>query len=69
VRMSQPSPRDDYRLSAAILGTGSDGAIHGHVDMMSADRPISALRRAVQIYPAGSELIPTILPAVKEPTQ
>jgi hypothetical protein len=52
--MSPPFPRADYGLGAAIIGTGSDEAIHGLVDMMSADQPISASRWAVQIHPTVS---------------
>ncbi len=48
-------------LAAAILGTGGDEAIHGILDMMNADQPVSALRWAVPIHPTVSELIPTLL--------
>lgn len=48
-------------LGAAILGTGADEAIHGIVDMMSADQQLDALRWAVPIHPTVSELIPTLL--------
>ena len=48
-------------LGAAILGTGGDEAIHGILDMMNADQPVSALRWAVPIHPTVSELIPTVL--------
>jgi pyruvate/2-oxoglutarate dehydrogenase complex dihydrolipoamide dehydrogenase (E3) component len=48
-------------LGAAILGTGGDEAIHGILDMMSADQPIEMLRWAVPIHPTVSELIPTVL--------
>lgn len=48
-------------LGAAILGTGGDEAIHGILDMMSADRPLEELRWAVPIHPTVSELIPTLL--------
>ncbi len=48
-------------LGAAILGTGGDEAIHGILDMMSADRPLDELRWAVPIHPTVSELIPTLL--------
>ncbi len=54
-------------LGAAILGTGGDEAIHGILDMMSADQPIAALRWAVPIHPTVSELIPTLLLGLKEP--
>ncbi len=48
-------------LGAAILGTGGDEAIHGILDAMNADQPVSALRWAVPIHPTVSELIPTLL--------
>lgn len=48
-------------LGAAILGTGGDEAIHGILDMMSADRTIDDLRWAVPIHPTVSELIPTLI--------
>ncbi|PZO75242.1 MAG: FAD-containing oxidoreductase [Sphingomonas taxi] len=48
-------------LGAAILGTGGDEAIHGILNMMNADQPVSALRWAVPIHPTVSELIPTLL--------
>ena len=51
----------DAILGGAILGVGGDEAIHGIIDMMSADQPVSALRWAVPIHPTVSELIPTIL--------
>jgi pyruvate/2-oxoglutarate dehydrogenase complex dihydrolipoamide dehydrogenase (E3) component len=54
-------------LGAAILGTGGDEAIHGIVDMMNADQPLSALRWAVPIHPTVSELIPTLILGLKEP--
>ncbi len=48
-------------LGAAILGTGGDEAIHGILDIMNADQPITSLRWAVPIHPTVSELIPTVL--------
>jgi pyruvate/2-oxoglutarate dehydrogenase complex dihydrolipoamide dehydrogenase (E3) component len=48
-------------LGAAVLGTGGDEAIHGILDIMSADQPLDALRWAVPIHPTVSELFPTLL--------
>jgi pyruvate/2-oxoglutarate dehydrogenase complex dihydrolipoamide dehydrogenase (E3) component len=48
-------------LSAAILGTGGDEAIHGLLDIINADVPYDVLQRAVPIHPTVSELIPTLL--------
>jgi pyruvate/2-oxoglutarate dehydrogenase complex dihydrolipoamide dehydrogenase (E3) component len=55
-------------VGAAILGTGGDEAIHGLIDMMSAGQPVSALRWAVPVHPTVSELIPTVLLGLKEPS-
>ena len=52
-------------LGAAILGPGGDEAIHGIIDMMSADQPWPVLQRAVPIHPTVSELIPTLLGDLK----
>jgi pyruvate/2-oxoglutarate dehydrogenase complex dihydrolipoamide dehydrogenase (E3) component len=54
-------------LGAAILGTGGDEAIHGILDMMNADQPVSVLRWAVPIHPTVSELIPTLLLGLAAP--
>ncbi|MEN2786616.1 FAD-containing oxidoreductase [Sphingomonas qilianensis] len=52
-------------LGAAILGVGGDEAIHGVLDLMSADQPLDALRWAVPIHPTVAELIPTLLVDLK----
>ncbi|WP_380874501.1 mercuric reductase [Sphingomonas sp. DBB INV C78] len=52
-------------LGAAILGTNGDEAIHGVLDMMSADAPYPELQWAVPIHPTVSELIPTLLGDMK----
>jgi pyruvate/2-oxoglutarate dehydrogenase complex dihydrolipoamide dehydrogenase (E3) component len=48
-------------LGAAILGLNGDEAIHGVLDLMSADQPYEALRWAVPIHPTVSELWPTVV--------
>ena len=48
-------------LGAALLGIEADEAIHCIVDVMNADAPYTAIRRAVHIHPTVSELIPTLL--------
>jgi pyruvate/2-oxoglutarate dehydrogenase complex dihydrolipoamide dehydrogenase (E3) component len=48
-------------LGAAILGPGGDEAVHGVLDMMSANAKFRTLERAVPIHPTVSELIPTLL--------
>ncbi|MBB3228550.1 pyruvate/2-oxoglutarate dehydrogenase complex dihydrolipoamide dehydrogenase (E3) component [Luteibacter sp. Sphag1AF] len=47
-------------LGASILGTGGDEAIHGILDLMNADQPVSMLKWAVPIHPTVSELLPTL---------
>jgi pyruvate/2-oxoglutarate dehydrogenase complex dihydrolipoamide dehydrogenase (E3) component len=48
-------------LGAALLGIEADEAIHCIIDVMNADVPYTAIRRAVHIHPTVSELIPTVL--------
>ena len=48
-------------LGASILGVGGDEAIHGIIDVMSADVPYTKLQQAVPIHPTVSELIPTVI--------
>jgi pyruvate/2-oxoglutarate dehydrogenase complex dihydrolipoamide dehydrogenase (E3) component len=55
-------------LGASILGTGGDEAIHGIIDIMQADVPCDVLMRAVPIHPTVSELIPTLLGALRPAT-
>jgi pyruvate/2-oxoglutarate dehydrogenase complex dihydrolipoamide dehydrogenase (E3) component len=52
-------------LGASILGTGGDEAIHCILDMMYAGCPYTVMQRAVHIHPTVSELIPTMLGALK----
>jgi pyruvate/2-oxoglutarate dehydrogenase complex dihydrolipoamide dehydrogenase (E3) component len=52
-------------LGAAILGTGGDEAIHGIIDAMNARVRYTDLQWAVPIHPTVSELIPTVLRALK----
>jgi pyruvate/2-oxoglutarate dehydrogenase complex dihydrolipoamide dehydrogenase (E3) component len=48
-------------LGAAILGLNGDEVIHGLLDVMAADLPVSTLARTVHIHPTVSELVPTLL--------
>jgi pyruvate/2-oxoglutarate dehydrogenase complex dihydrolipoamide dehydrogenase (E3) component len=48
-------------LGAAILGVSGDEAVHCITATMYADAPYTVLKRAVQIHPTVSELIPTVL--------
>ncbi len=52
-------------LGASILGTGGDEAIHGLIDIVTAQVPYTVLQRAVPIHPTVSELIPTVLGDLK----
>jgi pyruvate/2-oxoglutarate dehydrogenase complex dihydrolipoamide dehydrogenase (E3) component len=52
-------------LGATILGIEGDEAIHSIVDIMYADVPYTVLERAVHAHPTVSELIPTVLGALK----
>ena len=54
-------------LGAAILGVSGDEAIHGVLDLMSADQPLDALRWAVPIHPTVSELWPTVVLGLQPP--
>jgi len=55
------SDTDQRILGASFLGIGADEAIHGILDLMYADAPISVLQRSVPIHPTVSELIPSLL--------
>jgi len=52
-------------LGATILGIEGDEAIHSIVDTMYADVPYTVLERAVHAHPTVSELIPTVLGALR----
>lgn len=52
-------------LGAAILGVSGDEAIHGLIDLMSADQPFDTLKWAVPIHPTVSELLPTLIGDLK----
>jgi pyruvate/2-oxoglutarate dehydrogenase complex dihydrolipoamide dehydrogenase (E3) component len=57
---------DSHRiLGAAVLGVGGDEAIHGVLDLMSADQPFETLQWAVPIHPTVSELLPTLVGDLK----
>jgi len=52
-------------LGAALLGVEGDEAVHSVLDVMYADAPYTVIQRAVHIHPTVSELIPTMLGALK----
>ena len=52
-------------LGASLLGIEADEAIHAILDVMYADVPYSVIQRAMHIHPTVSELIPTLLGALK----
>jgi len=53
-------------LGAAILGVGGDEAIHGILDAINAGTPYRDLQWAVPIHPTVSELIPTVIGAMRQ---
>jgi pyruvate/2-oxoglutarate dehydrogenase complex dihydrolipoamide dehydrogenase (E3) component len=52
-------------LGAAVLGPGGDEVIHSLLDLMYAKAPYDVARQAVHIHPTVSELIPTMLAAMR----
>jgi pyruvate/2-oxoglutarate dehydrogenase complex dihydrolipoamide dehydrogenase (E3) component len=48
-------------LGAAILGLNGDEVVHGLLDVMAAQQPVTVIARAVHIHPTVSELVPTLL--------
>jgi pyruvate/2-oxoglutarate dehydrogenase complex dihydrolipoamide dehydrogenase (E3) component len=52
-------------LGATLLGIEADEAIHGLLDVMTAGLPYTAISRTMHIHPTVSELIPTMLQALK----
>jgi pyruvate/2-oxoglutarate dehydrogenase complex dihydrolipoamide dehydrogenase (E3) component len=52
-------------LGASILGVGGDEVIHVLLDMMYARAPYTVLQRAMHIHPTVSELLPTMMGALK----
>jgi pyruvate/2-oxoglutarate dehydrogenase complex dihydrolipoamide dehydrogenase (E3) component len=60
--------RSNLILGASILGVGADEAIHSIIDIMAARVPYTTLQNTVHIHPTVSELIPTVLGALRETT-
>lgn len=52
-------------LGAAILGVGGDEVIHAILDVMTANKPYTAISRTMHIHPTVSELVPTMLQDLK----
>nr|CRL66940.1 pyruvate/2-oxoglutarate dehydrogenase complex, dihydrolipoamide dehydrogenase component [Mycolicibacterium komanii] len=52
-------------LGAAILGVGGDEVIHSILDIMTAEKPYTAISRTMHIHPTVSELVPTMLQEMK----
>src|SRR5205085_8153499 len=52
-------------LGAAILGVGGDEVIHSILDVMYAKAPYTVIQRAMHIHPTVSELVPTMLGALR----
>jgi pyruvate/2-oxoglutarate dehydrogenase complex dihydrolipoamide dehydrogenase (E3) component len=52
-------------LGASILGVSGDEVIHVLLDLMYAKAPYTLLQRAMHIHPTVSELLPTMMGALK----
>lgn len=52
-------------LGATIFGMEGDEAIHTFIDTMTADAPYTTLEYAMHIHPTVSELVPTLLGALR----
>ena len=52
-------------LGAALLGLNGDEIVHSLLDVMYAKKPYTNIQRAVHIHPTVTELIPTLLGALK----
>ena len=52
-------------LGASLLGLAGDEVIHCILDLMYAKAPYTAMQRAMQIHPAVSEFIPTMMGNLK----
>jgi len=52
-------------LGAAILGLNGDEIVHSLLDLMYARQPYTTIQRAVHIHPTVTELVPTLLGALK----
>ena len=52
-------------LGASILGVGGDEVIHSLLTLMYAKAPYTVMQRAMFIHPTVSELLPTMLGALK----
>jgi pyruvate/2-oxoglutarate dehydrogenase complex dihydrolipoamide dehydrogenase (E3) component len=52
-------------LGAAILGLNGDEIVHSLLDVMYAKKPYTTIQRAVHIHPTVTELVPTLLGALK----
>jgi pyruvate/2-oxoglutarate dehydrogenase complex dihydrolipoamide dehydrogenase (E3) component len=52
-------------LGAAILGLNGDEIVHSLLDVMYAKKPYTTISRAVHIHPTVTELVPTLLQALK----
>jgi pyruvate/2-oxoglutarate dehydrogenase complex dihydrolipoamide dehydrogenase (E3) component len=52
-------------LGASILGVGGDEVIHSILTLMYAKAPYTVMQRAMFIHPTVSELLPTMLGALR----
>jgi pyruvate/2-oxoglutarate dehydrogenase complex dihydrolipoamide dehydrogenase (E3) component len=54
-----------HLVGAALLGVEADEAVHALLTLMYARQPVSTVQRAVFIHPTVSELLPTVLGALR----
>jgi pyruvate/2-oxoglutarate dehydrogenase complex dihydrolipoamide dehydrogenase (E3) component len=52
-------------LGAAVLGLNGDEIVHSLLDVMYTRKPYTTISRAVHIHPTVTELVPTLLQALK----
>lgn len=58
-------PETQQILGASFLGTGCDEVIQMIADVMQAKAPYTSIQRCVHIHPTVTELVPTLLEALK----
>ncbi|MGK6307358.1 FAD-containing oxidoreductase [Variovorax sp. DT-64] len=54
-----------HLVGATLLGVEADEAVHALLTLMYARQPVSTVQRAVFIHPTVSELLPTVLGALR----
>jgi pyruvate/2-oxoglutarate dehydrogenase complex dihydrolipoamide dehydrogenase (E3) component len=54
-----------HLVGATLLGVEADEAVHALLTLMYSRQPVSTVQRAVFIHPTVSELLPTVLGALR----